>query len=187
MEKVTRIFIKDLPEEKRNELIKKNSKLINQLQSDLYESNLEMQYIDSKNIMNDEALKAIEYHNNYSSFFYTLINWRKFIENIDRDYLSADVLDTYKEINDGIEKLDTFDVYDDNYYDLDAKLEEKTKIILKDVENYLHNYEEYPDEDDAIQYADEMEQLNEYYIEQREDGTSDGVIRKDVSYTECYI
>lgn len=37
------------------------------------------------------------------------------------------------------------------------------------------------------EYLVEMEQLNEYYIEIREDGTTDGVIRKDIAYTETYI
>ena len=57
------------------------------------------------------------------------------------------------------------------------ELETETKKVLQDVENYLHDFESYPSEDDAIQYADEMERLENYYIEEREDGTSDNVIR----------
>lgn len=33
----------------------------------------------------------------------------------------------------------------------------------------------------------ELGKYLKYYIEQREDGTTDGVIRKDIAFTECYI
>lgn len=182
-----KIFINELEENKRNELIKKNNKLIDQLQDDLYESNMEMQYIDSKNIMDDDALRAIEYHDNYNSFFYTLRDWRKFITHIDTVYLSEEAQKIADIIYKKIDILDTMDPYSDNYERLDDWLEKQTKKVLKDIEDYLHTYEDYPSEDDAIEYADEMDRLEDYYIEEREDGTSDGVIRKDVSYTECYI
>lgn len=181
-----KIFINKLEENKRNELIKNNSKLISQLREDLYESQMNQQYEDSKIIMNDDALKAIRYHDDYNSFFYTLNNWRKFIVNIDADYLTEDARVIYNNIIKRIEELDN-EEDSEKYYKLDEELETETKKVLKDVEDYLHRYEEYPSEDDAIEYADEMDQLEDYYIEEREDGTSDGVIRKDISYTECYI
>lgn len=182
-----KIFINELETEKRNELIKKNSKLINKLQADLYDSNMEMQYIDSKNIMNDDALRSIEYHDHYSSFFYTLKDWKRFIINIEPDYLSEEARKTANIIYKKIDVLDSMDPYSDNYYNLDKWLFKQTETVLKDIEDYLHGYEEYPEEDEAIQYADEMDQLNDYYIEEREDGTSDNVIRLDIAFTECYI
>lgn len=185
--KMKKIYINELETEKRNELIKKNSKLINKLQADLYDSNMEMQFIDSKNIMNDEALRSIEYHDNYNSFFYTLKDWRKFITNIDTMYLSEEARKTADIIYNKIDALDSMDPYSDNYYNLDEWLFKQTEKVLKDIEDYLHSYEEYPEEDEAIQYADEMDQLNNYYIEEHEDGTSDNVIRLDIAYTECFI
>lgn len=181
-----KIFINELETEKRNELIKKNQKLINKLQADLYENQMQQQYIESQNIMNDDAINSIEYHDNYSSFFYTLKDWKKFIQNIDADYLN-ETKTIYNNIIEKIETLDSMETYDEKYYNLDAQLEEETKKVLKEIEDYLHEYEDYPSEDDAIQYADEMEQLEDYYIEEREDGTSDNVIRKDIAFTECYI
>jgi hypothetical protein len=182
-----KIFINELETEKRNELIKKNSKLINQLQEDLYERNMEMQYIDGMDIMNDKALGSIEYHDHYSSFFYTLRDWRKFITNIDTSYLSEEARKTADIIYKKIDVLDSMDLYSDNYYNLDEWLFKQTEKVLKDIEEYLHSYEEYPEEDEAIQYADDMDQLNDYYIEEREDGTSDDVIHLDIAYTECFI
>lgn len=182
-----KIFINELEENKRNELIKKNKQLINQLQSDLYESNMDMQYIDSKNIMNDEALRSIEYHDHYSSFYYTLKDWRKFIINIDMNYLSEEARKTADMIYKKIDILDGMDPWSENYNNLEDWLFNKTEEVLNDIEKYLHGYEEYPEEDEAIQYADEMERLEDYYIEEREDGSTDGVIRKDIAFTECYI
>lgn len=182
-----KIYINELETEKRNELIKKNSKLIELLQRDLYDNNMDLQRIDADNIMNEEAFKAIEYHDHYSSFFYTLKDWRKFYQNIDYAYLSDEAIKKADKITKNIEKIDAFPEYNDEYYKLDEESEELAKEILKEIENILHAYEEYPSEDDAIEYADEMEQLEEYYIEEREDGTTDEVIRKDIAFTECYI
>lgn len=182
-----KVYLNEMDQEKRDKLIKKNSKLMNQLQSDLYEAQMDWQYYDADAIMNKEAQKAIEYHDNYSSFFYTLTDWRKFIVNIDSGYLSDDAKKIYDHIMKKLETLDNMEYYSDNYYNLEEHLEKETEKVLDDVEGYLHSYEKYPEEDDAIQYADEMDQLEGYYIEEREDGSSDGVIRKDVSYTECYI
>lgn len=182
-----KIYINELETERRNELIKKNSKLIELLQHDLYENNMELQYIEGNDIISDEAYKAIEYHNHYSSFFYTLKDWRKFYQNIDYAYLSDEASRKADKITKNIDKIDALPEYNDEYYKLDEECEELAKEILQEIEDILHSYEEYPTEDEAIEYADEMEQLEEYYIEEREDGTTDGVIRKDISYTECYI
>ena len=182
-----KIFINTLDKEKRNKLIEKNAKLADRLQSDLYESNMEMQYIDSKNIMNDDALNAIQYHDHYSSFYYTLIDWRKFIINIDPAYLSDDARAIYEKVCAKIDTLDSMDPYSDDYDRLDDWLYKQTEKVLKDVEEYLHTYEEYPDLEDAIQYADEMDQLDDYYIEVQDDGFCDNVIRLDVAYTETFI
>lgn len=182
-----KIFINELETEKRNELIEKNTKLADRLQNDLYESNMEMQYIDSKNIMNDDALNAIQYHDHYSSFYYTLIDWRKFIINIDPCYLSEDAREIYEKVCAKIDTLDSMDLYCENYQRLDDWLYKQTEKVLKDIEEYLHTYEEYPDLEDAIQYAYEMDQLDDYYIEVQDDGFTDNVIRLDVAYTETFI
>lgn len=182
-----KIFINELETDKRNELIKKNSKLMQRLGEYLHEDQLFQQGEAFDLIMNKEAQKAIQYHDNYNSFYYTLENWRKFIINIDKDYLSSDAEKIYNHIMEKIETLDNMDPYSENYYNLDEHLEEETKKVLEDVEDYLHSFEEYPDEDDAIQYADEMDQLENYYIEQHDDGTTDNVIRLDIAFTETYI
>lgn len=182
-----KIYINNLDTEKRNYIIKLNSKLMKQLQEDLYDAQMYQQLDCFECMLDKTGQDALKYHDHYSSFYYTLKDWRKFIEGLDKEYLSTETLDIYDKIIDKIKELDEMDPYSDEYYNLDAELEEESKIVLKDVEDLLHSYEDYPSEDDAIQYADEMERLNDYYIEEREDGTSDNVIRLDIAYTECFI
>lgn len=182
-----KIYINDLETEKRNKLIKNNKKLIERLQNDLYDNNMELQRIDSKDIIGKNWEKYIKYHNNYDSFFLTVKNWREFYQNIDYSYLSDEANKKADKITTNIDKMDSLEYYNDDYHKLDEECEKLTKEILQEIEDILHAYEEYPSEDDAIIYADEMEQLEEYYIEEREDGTTDGVIRKDIAFTECYI
>ena len=182
-----KIYLIDLEKEKRDYLIKLNTKLMEKLQNELYENNMELQYIDSRNILNDEALNAIDYHDNYNSFYYTLNNWRKFIINIDKDYLSEEAQKNYNIIINKINVFDSMDYHSENYERLENYLEKLTEKVLEDIETLLHSYEEYPSIDDAILYAEEMERLTDYYIEQNEDGTSDNVIRLDVAFTETYI
>ena len=138
---MNKIYINKLETEKRNELIKNNSKLINILQSDLYESNMDLQYIEGNNIMSEEALNAIEYHDHYSSFFYTLKDWRKFYQNVDYTYLSDEAGKKANKITENIKKMDALPEYNDEYYKLDEECEKMTKEILQEIEDILHAYE----------------------------------------------
>lgn len=181
-----KVFLKDMEEEKANELIKKNEKLISMLQNDLHENNLFIQEEDSKLMIGDKD-NGVGIKDNYNSFYFILTDWRKFYQNLDSNYLSTKCLTIYKNVEENICKLETIEYGDNEYWELNEKIEENCKILLKDIEDLLHTYEEIPEKDEAIEYAWENEQLNDYYIEVREDGTSDNVIRKDVSYTEVYI
>lgn len=182
-----KIFINDLETEKRNALIKKNKKLLYLLCDDFKEMMMYQQEDASYNIMGKDWHKYVEGHDHYDSFFLTLTDWRAFYNNIDVDYLDDENRNIFYNLKEKISQLDALDCFDDNYYILEKEIEENCKILLKDVEDFLHSYEEIPEDDDIIQYADEMEQLNEYYIEEHEDGFCDGVIRRDVSYTETFI
>ena len=182
-----KIFINELEIEKRNELISKNEKLLNMLYEDFMDMLGRQQEEAECCIMNKDALNAIEYHDHYNSFFYTLKDWKKFYDNIDYLYLSDDASARCDKIKENVEKMEKLDYYSDEYDELYEENEKLAKEILQEIEDYLHAYEELPSEDEVIRYADEMEQLEGYYIEEREDGTTDGVIRKDISCTECYI
>lgn len=182
-------YLKDMETEKRNYIIKLNRKLMEQLQADLYEYEMNTQQEEGELMFGKDSYKYIEIKDHYSSFYLVLKNWRQFIDNLDTDYFSPNGQDElYKKIIEKREKLDNMDdPYSDDFYNLEDEIEKDCKELLKLCENQLHEYEQTPNEDDAIQYADEMERLEDYYIEIREDGTSDNVIRLDVSYTETFI
>jgi len=180
-------FLQDMEKEKIIYLIKLNSKLADILLQDLYHNNMDCQLFAFEDILNKEGQEAIQYHDNYTSFYHTLIDWRKFITNISRDYLSVNTLPIYDKIIQKIDVLDSMNPYSDDYYNLESYLEKEAGKVLEDMDAYLHEFEEYPNIDDAIQYAIEMEQLDGYYIEIRDDGTSDNVLRRDVVYTETFI
>lgn len=182
-----KIFINELDTEKRNELIKKNEKLLYLLCDDFREMMMYQQEDASYNTLGKDWHKYIEYHDHYDSFFLTLKDWRAFYNNIDVDYLDDENRNIFYNLKEKISQLDALDCFDDNYCILEEEIEENCKILLKDIEDFLHSYEEIPEDDEIIRYADEMEQLDDYYIEIREDGTSDNVIRRDVSYTETFI
>lgn len=181
-----KIFINDLETEKRNELIKKNKKLLYLLYDDFREMLSFQQEEASYLTMGKNWHNYIEYHDHYTSFFLTVKNWRDFIDNVDPCYLSNDAVKVYNNIKNNITR--TADaILNDDYDKIIEEIEKDCNIILKDIEDYLKNFDELPDDDDVIQYADEMEQLNEYYIEEHDNGFCDGVIRRDVSYTETFI
>lgn len=183
-----KIFINDLETDERNRLIKNNKKLVDILCDDLYQSQMWQQEEEGRLLLGKDSHKYIEMKDNYSSFYLILKNWSEFIENLDIEYLWIDsAIALYNEIIKKRDLLYNMDADDENYYTLEEEIYIKCKELLKHCETQLHTYEELPTIDDVIQYADEMEQLNDYYIEEREDGTSDGVIRKDIAFTECYI
>lgn len=183
-----KLFINELEEEKRNEIIKKNQKLENRLLQDLYEYNMFLQEEEGREMFGKDSYKYIDIKDHYSSFYLVLKNWNEFIENLNIDYIyNDDAIKLYNEIIKDRDTLYNIDTYSDNFNDLDEKIEEKTKKLLQYCEKQLHEYENIGNIDDAIEYADEMDQLNDYYIEVRDDGTSDNVIRLDVAFTETFI
>lgn len=187
MEGIKKVYLKDIENDRRDYLIKLNKKLIEMLQADLYEDQMFQQSEASADILGKDWHKWIQYNDHYSSFFLTLRDYRKFLINLDADYLTPEARNLYDKTIIKLDTLDALDPYSENYDRLEAWIEKNSEIILKDAEEYLHGFEDYPSEDDAIRYADEMEQLEEYYIEVWEDGGSDNVIRRDIAYTECYI
>lgn len=182
-----KIFINDLETEKRDELIKRNKKLLYLLYDGFRDMLYNQQEEASYDIMGKDWHKYVKANDHYDSFFLTLTDWRAFYENIDADYLSDDARSMYDTIGKKIKELDKTHCYDEKYDILEDEIEDGCLFILNDIEEYLHAYEDLPDDDEVIRYADEMEQLDEYYIEEHEDGFCDGVIRRDVSYTDTFI
>lgn len=185
-----KLYLKDMETEKRNEILKENSKLMDQLLQNCYEMEMENQYEEGQLMFGKNYHKYIEIHDSYSSFYLTLTNWNQFIDNLDTDYFSPNgQIELYNEIIKKKEKLYNIeDQCSDEFYDLENEIEEQCKELLKLCENQLHEYENYPSYDDAIEYADCIDYFNDYdyYIEIKEDGSSDNIIKLDITYTETF-
>ena len=182
-----KVYINDLDTTRRNGIIKLNTKLMQMLQTELYQHNMFLQEEEGREMFGADSYRYIDIRDHYTSFYLVLKDWRKFIDNLDKNYLSPKATTLYNEIIKDIKKLDEIDEDSEKYNMCCDWIELDCKKLLKCCEEQLHIYEEYPSENEAIIYADEMEQLEDYYIEEREDGTTDNVIRKDIAYTETYL
>ena len=182
-----KIYLKYMEDKEKYALIKKNKILMEMLQRDLYDVYMFDQMTTGEYMLGKDVSSYIDIKDHYSTFFLVLKDWKKFINNLDKDYLSNDALNLYNIIIKKRDKLYNMEQFTDKYNKLEEEIENNCKELLKLCESFLHEYESYPDEDDAIRYAEEMERLNDYYIEMRENGTTDNVIRRDVAYTETFI
>lgn len=162
-------FIKDMNSEEIKKCLQENNKFYNLVYNDMYESDMECQYEESKLMFRKDHYKYIEYHDNYSSFFLTLINWQQFIDNLEKDYLCQDGIALYNEIIELKKEyenisLETFEE-EERYYFLEGKIETMCKDLLEICENQLHEYEkaDYSFED-LIDYVMNSCKYEEFYI-----------------------
>lgn len=194
-----RKYLKDMTSEELEQILKCNSKFEDMISRDIYDMNMICQEEDTKNILGENVWKYIKSDNNYNNFCLTIKDYKQFINNLDKDYLSIDnqkkyddCMGLYTDITDLERIMYNYDLSDDEYNEKDKELDEKTEkfeklcdSLLSDVEDYLHSYEEYPNDDEIRQYVEEYYwESDEYYIEIREDNTTDNVLRRD--FTECY-
>lgn len=182
-----KLYLSEMDDEKLLYLLKLNSKLEQRFAEYLIEDLMFQQEEETKLTLGDNFYKYIEVRNHYDSWFFILKDYRKFLTNIDKDYLTTEEEELYNKLIDKLDTLDQLDCYSKNYDDLDNWLEENSKKLLELIEKDLHEYEDYPSIEDILQYNKEMEQLNDYYIEVQDDGFTDNVVRLDVAYTETFI
>ena len=136
-------------------------------------------------MLGSEHYKYIDIRDYYSSFFLVLKDWRKFIDNLDSDYLPTEGIKLYKKINKKIVKLDNLDMYTDKYSDLENEIEMLCKDLLKICEDCLHKFESFTEEDlkENIRFNLEENYLYEdYYILDNDKSK----VYVDISYTKTY-
>lgn len=179
-------YIKELNKDQLIELIGKNEKLYNKLAESFYETQMDMQSEDTENMFGKDYHRWIEYRDNYNSFYFIIKDWRKFIENLDTDYLDDENIKIANYIEKKIDVLDSMEYGCENYWRLDEYLEKKAKEVLDFCEKSLHGYEEYPSIEDVVVDAIDNDLLENYYIELDENGNTDNVIKLDVNYTETF-
>ncbi len=181
-------YFKDLDTETKVKIVMNNENLRDKAYNDCYENNMNMQ-LEEGELMLGKDNNGFDIRDNYSSFFLVLRDWRKFINNLDSDYLCDDGLELYKTIMNLVneqENLDSWnDNYDEKYNELDEKIENYCEELLNICEKQLHEYENITEEDveEYLKFNFEDNYLYEnYYIV--DDDTSK--VYNDVSYTQTF-
>lgn len=133
-------YLKDMETKEQVEIIMNIEELKCEEADDYYEQLMQQQCDEADLMLGEKWSNYIEYRDNYNSFFLILRDWYKFIDNLDSDYLCSKGIDLYKEIIPLKDKYDNVEMYSDEYYDLENRLEEKCKDLLKLCEKQLQEY-----------------------------------------------
>lgn len=142
-----KVYLKDIKD--NEELLKKifnnNEKLKEDCYKDTYELSMDNQLEFGQLCMGKDYYNYIDIKDNYSSFFLVLKNSAKFIENINKDYLSVEELELYNKAQELLNKRNN-EEDTDKYYEFDNDLDYVAEELLKMIEKDLHTYENIDDE-----------------------------------------
>ena len=178
-----KIYLKNLTYKKLKKLCLGNKDFINYYGERLYEDNICCQGETGKAMFGENYHEYITIRDNYNSFYLILKNWRKFIQNIDKDYLPVETKKLYNYIIDKKEILDNMYCYSEKFDHLEYHLEKKCEELLDLCEAELHEYEKYPSDEEVFDsiYNYEWYLEEEYYTDSERKK-----IYNDISYTKIY-
>lgn len=140
-------YFKDMETNKKIEIILNVDDLRYDICNRYYEELMEQQLEEGQLMLGKDSSKYIDIRDNYDSFYLVLKDWNKFLDNLDKDYLCDEGIKLYDEIYKLYEKYNNEEMYSDRFYNLEEKLENKCKDLLKICEKQLHEYEDYSNED----------------------------------------
>lgn len=184
-----RVYLKDIKdnEELLKEIFNSNEELKTECYKDTYETNMEQQLEFGQLCLGDNYNDYISIMDNYSSFYLVLKDSVRFIENIDKDYLTPVEEKIYNKAVKTLEKRNNVDMYNDRYdrfKKYDTELNKLAEELLDLIEEDLHAYEDI-DEETAVenfifnlQYNYMYEDL--YYYEDDKNYN----LYEDISYTK---
>jgi hypothetical protein len=162
-------YFKDLDTDKKLEIILNNNDLNELVSQDYYEYNMQMQEEEGELMFGKDSHKYIEIRGNYDSFYLRLLNWQKFIENLDKDYLCSKGIDLYNNIIELKKEYESIDISEEEerFDILEEELEAKCRELLEICENQLHEYEQYNEEDlkEFVRFnLEENDLFSDFYI-----------------------
>ena len=178
-------YLKELSQEELIKVYEVNRKLQEELFTSVYEDNMYSQEYDGKWLLPKEVDNCYKYHDHYNSFYLTLNEYEgvNFLKNINfkelKDYSVASEEDEklYKKI---LNYFNHCNYYSDAYLDNLEKLDNLASKILKNIEEYLHEFEDISEDDIITAWTDE------YYQERYENCyilDESYMLYEDVSYT----
>jgi len=180
-----KVYLKDIKDNKEllKQVFNNNEKLKEECYKDAYETNMDLQLEFSQLCMGKNNYEYIDIRDNYSSFYLVLKNSEKFIENIDKNYLSTEEEQLYNKAKELLEKRNN-EEDTDKYYEFDNELDYVAEQLLKMLEKDLHTYEkideEQAQENFMFNLQNNMVYEDLYYYE--EDDTYN--LYEDISYTK---
>lgn len=153
-------FLKELTKEELKKVLEVNKKLEDEVFESWCQNCMDMQEVDGSFL----NLQGVKYHDDYDSFFHTLTEYRKFIENLNSEILGEKAQQKHKECEDMLNELYAMGTLDDGFDELEEKIEVKAKSLLKDVDIFLHYYEkmQYNKEEMLDWLDDQIKSFDEY-------------------------
>jgi len=161
--KMKKIFLKNMETEALKKLIANNEDFLDIFREQLQNDWGEMQEEESSLMLGTKWTKWIDIKDHYNSFYLILKDWRMFIDNLDKDYLSPEGIAQYEKI---ITLKNNFDeLNEEEQEEQEEIIENECKKLLSICENILHEYEETPKDYDVINYIIDTDQLmfTDYY------------------------
>lgn len=181
-----KIYIKDIKENR--DILKQLYNANEELQQVIWQNYVELQGTLQQEFVEEylgkEWYRYINYYDHYNTFYLRLENKEKFIKNLDIQYGTIEEQKMYQNIINLIDKRDN--TKDDEEYDnLDEKIEEECISLLELIEKGIHNDYENINNDDIIEYFIEQVQENDlfenlYYYEEENNYN----LYEDINYTK---
>lgn len=148
----TGIYLKDLHKTEIVELYETNESFKNKVWEEAYNNNMELQQQEFIDIFGSDN-RTYTFHNHYSSFYLRVTEPDKFIESINKEYLSEDNLKIYQKAKNKLTEYWLCDLEEEDekaslLYD---EVEDLANELCEGIENQLHGYETVEDYDcDAV-------------------------------------
>lgn len=180
-------YVFDLTDEELKKVWDANEKLRNATFEQMYEDSMEWQLEVSRMFL-DNVGDCYRYYDNYSSFFFRLVDDKgyKFLSNMDygnlHDYSIVDdktieeckkYLKLYEEFDYSLAEDDTIV---DGYLE---KIDELAKQVLAGIEKYLHEFEDVDYSNAFENWAEEIDASCDLYI-------IDDTYKAYADFTRCY-
>lgn len=187
-----KIYIKNLSEKEKIKVLENNQKLKNEIFEIVYQDNMDYQLELGNIMLNHEKNKNnYDIKDYYTSFFLTITNGIKFLENINfkdvKDYISEKDLQEVNRIEKEYKKelyyYNKCNYYSDNFYKHEEKIENLAKKLLKIIENELHSLEDITDTDIQEYF---LEDINDYWQGCYILNKKDFIMYEDISQVKNY-
>lgn len=189
-----RYYLKDLKNDELIKIFNNNEKLKNQIIDSYYEDQMYWQSEYYNILLNYKDNKSnFNYNDYYTSFYLTIKDGLKFLENINfneiKDYFNIEDIEKIDKIEKKYKKelnyINRCNYYSDNFYKHNEIIDQLASDLLKIIENELHKFENYDFKDIEIFFIDEIKE-NTYYENYYIKNKKDFIVYEKICYEKSY-